>query len=143
MAISTSGQLRRGGARALFLVMATTAACPATLFSQSSDTTKTFFTRRDAELSGVALVGTAILTRFDARIANWAHSTSVQGSPSRQRIFADLTHVNETTLTAASILSYGVGRLVHSSTIADVSLHTAEATPTFTRGGNPIPARMP
>jgi membrane-associated phospholipid phosphatase len=103
------------------------AAAPGAIVAQHVDTTKTFFARRDAALTGVAFIGTAIVTRFDVRIARYTQSASVQGSSSRHRVVNDLTHVNETTLTAAAILGYGVGKLAHSSAIADVSLHTAES----------------
>jgi hypothetical protein len=92
------------------------------------DTTKTFFVKRDLLWSGVALAGSGVISVFDKRIAHWWQSPGVQGSSSRHKAVNDLTKINETTLTGAAILSYGIGRLVHSSTIADVSLHTAEST---------------
>lgn len=91
------------------------------------DTNKTFFVRRDLLLTGGAIVGTAVVSQFDKRIARWTQTPSVQGSSSRHQLVSDLTHINETTLTAAAVLSYGIGRLAHSSTMADVSLHTAES----------------
>jgi membrane-associated phospholipid phosphatase len=91
------------------------------------DTSKTFFVRRDLVASGVALVGVGVVSVFDKRIARYTQSNNVQVSISH-RVVNDLTHVNETTLTVAAILGYGVGRLTGSSTIADVGLHTAEAT---------------
>jgi hypothetical protein len=100
---------------------------PGVAAAQHGDTTKTFFTRRDLAVTGVALVGTAVVTRFDKRIAHYTQTASVQGSSSRHRLVNDLTHVNETTLTAAAIVGYGIGRLAGSSMIADVSLHTAES----------------
>jgi membrane-associated phospholipid phosphatase len=92
------------------------------------DTNKTFFIRRDLYLSAGALAGTGIISVFDKRIAHWWQSPGVQGSSSRERLVNDLTKVNETTLTGAAILSYGIGRLAHFNTMADVSLHTAEST---------------
>ena len=92
------------------------------------DTTKTFFVKRDLVWSAAALAGTAIISVFDKRIAHWTQTPAVQGSSSRHRFVNDLTKVNETTLTGAAILSYGIGRLIHDSTVADVSLHTAEST---------------
>ncbi len=92
------------------------------------DTAKTYFVRRDLLWSGIALAGTAGISVFDKRIAHWTQTSSVQGSSSRHRVVDDLTKINETTLTGAAILSYGIGRLAHSPTMADVSLHTAEAT---------------
>lgn len=92
------------------------------------DTNKTFFIRRDLVVSGVALVGVSALSAFDKRIAHWTQTPTVQGSSSRHQFVSDLTKINETTITGAAILSYGIGRLAHSSTTADVALHTAEAT---------------
>jgi membrane-associated phospholipid phosphatase len=91
------------------------------------DTTKTFFVRRDLVWSGAALAGSAVLSIFDKRIEHYIQTPSIQGSSSRARVVGDLTHVNETTLTEAAVLSYGIGRLVKSNTMADVSLHTAES----------------
>jgi membrane-associated phospholipid phosphatase len=92
------------------------------------DTAKTFFVKRDLVWSAAALAATGAISVFDKRIANWTQSPSIQGSSSRHTFVNDLTKVNETTLTGAAILSYGIGRLAHVNTMADVSLHTAEAT---------------
>ena len=92
------------------------------------DTAKTFFVKRDLARSAIALAGTAVISAFDERIAHWTQTSSVQGSSSRHRVVNDLTKINETTLTGAAILSYGIGRLTHSTTLADVALHTAEST---------------
>jgi|ERR1043166_4045939 membrane-associated phospholipid phosphatase len=92
------------------------------------DTNKTFFIGRDAAATGIALGATALISHFDIRIAHWFQSPEVQGSSSRHKAVSNLTKINETTLTAAAILGYGVGKLTHSQTTADVSLHTAEST---------------
>jgi hypothetical protein len=92
------------------------------------DTAKTFFVKRDLLWSGVALAGSGVISVFDKRIAHWWQSPSVQGSSSRHNAVNDLTKINETTLTGAAIISYGIGRLAHANTMADVSLHTAEST---------------
>jgi membrane-associated phospholipid phosphatase len=92
------------------------------------DTTKTFFVRKDLLWSAAALAGTGVVSAYDKRIAHWWQSPSVQGSSSRHNTVSNLTKINETTLTGAALLTYGVGRLAHSSTTADVGLHTAEAT---------------
>ena len=125
--MSTGTRSRTQRMSMVFLLGAAVAGgAPQAVLAQHGDTTKTFFTRHDAELTGVALVGTAVLTRFDKRIANWATSSSVQ-STSRNSLAKNLTKVNETTLTAAALIAYGAGRLAGSSTVADVSLHTAES----------------
>ena len=95
--------------------------------AQSQDTTKTFFTRRDAYWAGVGLAGGALISIFDERIANWWQSPSVQGSPSRHDFVKSLTIVNETPLTIGAFVTYGVGRLAGKPTIADVGLHATEA----------------
>jgi len=88
---------------------------------------KTFFTRRDAILTGVAIVGTVALSAFDERIQRWAQSPHVQGGQSLRDLVDGLTHVNETPLTIAAILTYGVGRLGRWKTVTDIGLHTTEA----------------
>jgi membrane-associated phospholipid phosphatase len=93
-----------------------------------NDTTKTFFVKRDLAWSAAAQAGTGVISVFDKRIAHWTQTSGVQGSSSRHRVVSDLTKINETTLTGAALLSYGIGRLTHSGTTADVGLHTAEAT---------------
>jgi len=92
------------------------------------DTAKTFFVKSDLVWSGIALAGTGVLSVFDKRIERWTQQSSVQGSSSRHDFVNGLTKINETTLTGAAVLSYGIGRLTHSSTLADVALHTAEST---------------
>src|SRR3954469_4732825 len=101
---------------------------PALAQRSPDDTTKTFFVKRDLLWSGVALAGTAAISTVDKRLEHWWQSSGVQGSSSRHNVVNDLTKINETTLTGAAILSYGIGRLTHSSTMADVALHTAEST---------------
>lgn len=91
------------------------------------DTQKTFFVRRDLYWTSAALVATGVTSAFDVRIAHWTQQPSVQGSSSRHQLVNDLTKVNEGTVIGASLITYGVGRLVHSGTVADVGLHVAEA----------------
>ncbi len=95
--------------------------------AHTQDTTKTFFTRRDLYWAGAGLVGGAVISIFDARIANWWQSPSVQGSPSRESSVKNLTVANETPLTILAVATYGAGRLTGSPTIADVGLHATEA----------------
>lgn len=116
---------RRLGACALLL--ATSLPLIAHAQNDSAHVDKTFFTRRDAIYSGIALVGSAGISVFDERIANWTQSPSVQGSQSRHDLVNGATHVNETPLTIAALLTYGVGRLAHSETVTDIGLHASEA----------------
>jgi membrane-associated phospholipid phosphatase len=88
---------------------------------------KTFFTRRDAIYTGAAILGTAALSRFDEKIARWWRSPEVQGSQSRHDLVDALTHVNETPLTIAAVLTYGIGRLGRWPTITDIGIHATEA----------------
>ena len=92
------------------------------------DTTRTLFTRRDLSYGGVALASTVILTRFDARIAHWMARPGVQGGSSRHNVMQTLSdYTGETTLTAATVLGYGIGLVTHNKTTAAVSLHMIEA----------------
>jgi len=93
----------------------------------TQDTTKTFFTRRDAYWAGASLAGGAVISIFDKRIAYWWQSPSVQGSSSRHDFVKSLTIVNETPLTIGAFVTYGVGRLTRNQTVADVGLHATEA----------------
>jgi hypothetical protein len=88
---------------------------------------KTFFTRHDLLATGVAAAVTGGVMVFDEKIADWWRSPHVQGSESLQHTVKNLTRLNETPLTIASIVTYGVGRLTKSKTTADVGLHWTEA----------------
>lgn len=103
---------------------------PVALHAQGKDSThvdKTFFTRRDAIYSGLALAGSAAISVFDKRIADWTQSSSIQGDSIRHNHVDALTHINETPLTLGAIATYGIGRLIHSETVTDIGLHTSEA----------------
>ncbi|NUQ20832.1 MAG: phosphatase PAP2 family protein [Gemmatimonadaceae bacterium] len=109
-------------------------AVPISLAAQRADsipmtsrTDKTFFTRRDAILTGAAVVGTIAAERFDLRISRWTQKPEVQGSSSRHHVVKSLTVVNETPFTFGAVAVYGIGRLAHSPTTADVGLHMTEA----------------
>ena len=95
--------------------------------SDSAAPDKTFFTRRDAVIAGSALAGSAALSAFDVRIARWMRQPRIQGSTSRQDFVHNLTWVNERPLTAAAVATYAIGRLAHSSGMADIGLHMTEA----------------
>jgi membrane-associated phospholipid phosphatase len=93
----------------------------------TSHVDKTFFTKRDAVISGVALAASGVVSIFDKRIANWTQQPNIQGSSSRHDLIDNLTIVNEQPLTIAAFATYGIGRLTHSPTVADVGLHTTES----------------
>jgi hypothetical protein len=107
------------------------ASLPSLLAAQTTqdtlDRSHPFFTRHDLALAGIALAGSAAVSVFDERIARWTQSAGVQGSSSRHDLVEQLTRVNETPLTLAALATYGVGRLAHANTVADVGLHTSES----------------
>lgn len=88
---------------------------------------KTFFTYHDAIATGVAAAVTGVFMAYDEKIADWWQSPHVQGSESLHHTVDQLTRVNETPLTIAAVLTYGIGRLSNSKTTADVGLHWTEA----------------
>lgn len=97
--------------------------------AQSSDTTrrdKTFFTRRDLLISGIALGATGLISIFDDDIALASRQPRFRGA-NLQDFSTNVSKVNETTLTAAGILTYGIGRLTRSRTTVDIGLHATEA----------------
>jgi hypothetical protein len=96
-------------------------------FPDSGRAQKTFFTRHDLVPVAAALVVSGAVAVFDERIAHYVQSPHVRGSSSLDSTVSDLTRINETPLTIASVLTYGVGRLAHSQTTADVGLHWTEA----------------
>ena len=122
----------RGGTGAITVVTLAFAVAP-TLHGQSQSggdsirAAGAFLTHRDIAVLGFSAVGTALLTRFDTRIARFAQTPAIQGSPRRHHVVRNLTRVNESTLTVAALASYGIGRLARSRTSADVGLHAAEA----------------
>jgi len=106
-------------------IAAALAQLPAAASAQQVD--KTFFTRRDLVATGVAVAGTAIVYQFDERIARWFQQPDFQGGRGRHAVVKDLTRVNETPFTFGAVAVYGIGRLTHSQTTADVGLHMTEA----------------
>ena len=96
--------------------------------SQTSPTEpKTFFVPRDAVVAAGFFAAAGGLSVFDKRIAHLFEDTSL----AHVRVGRDLdqvfTRINESTLTIGGLLAYGIGRLAHAPTVADVGLHTAES----------------
>jgi membrane-associated phospholipid phosphatase len=94
---------------------------------QPRDTSKTFFTRADLYKTAAILAASGVVSIFDERIGHWTQSENIQGPGSRHDAAENLTVVNETPLTLAAVATYGVGRLVHNETVADVGLHLTES----------------
>ena len=99
------------------------------VLGQAPDTThhdKTFLTRRDLVISGLAAGATALLSRYDDDVALASRQDRYQSS-SLTSFAQKVSKVNETTLTAAGIIFYGVGRLTKAPTLTDVALHATES----------------
>ena len=99
----------------------------------TSGVSKTFFNRRDLTMAGVALVATGALSYFDDGLAR-ASQRGRRNNPitgeqldGLSRFSTKVSKVNETTLTAAGIITYGAGRLFHSPLVTEVSLHATES----------------
>ena len=94
--------------------------------SSASRGDKTFLTRRDLVTAGLALGVTAALSHWDPDIAQASQRGSYQDSSTR-RWANRISKVNETTLTLGGLVVYGVSRLTHANTAADIALHTTES----------------
>ena len=105
------------------VLLASTAASQA---SDSSSHDKTFLTRRDLLVAGLALGATGIVSLFDDDIAVASRQSRYQSS-SLHNFSTKVSKVNETTLTVAGLLTYGIGRLTKEGTVTDVGLHATEA----------------
>lgn len=97
------------------------------LGAQAAATTGTFYTPRDALWAAGFAATSAGLSVFDARIAHFFRDTSHTHVHVGRKLDHIFTRVNETTLTIGGIVLYGVGRLSHNETLAEVSLHSAES----------------
>lgn len=102
---------------------------PVTLFAQAPDSVvhdKTFLTRRDFWVLGAGMAATGVISLFDDDIAVASQQDRFQ-SRSLHDLSLNVSKAQETTLTVASILTYGIGRLTKQRTMADVGLHAAES----------------
>jgi len=97
------------------------------LSAQEPGKDSSFFKNSDGKKAVAVLVGTVALSYFDVRIANWSRQPRIQGDSSRRDLVRSVTVVNEMPLTVAAVVTYGVGRLTKSHTIADVGLHLTES----------------
>jgi membrane-associated phospholipid phosphatase len=111
---------------ALLAALAAAQTLGAQVADSTSHGTKTFLTRRDLGIAGVALGATALLSVWDPDIAQASQDSQYQ-SASLQRLALRISKVNETTLTLAGIATWGVARLVKSPDVADIALHATES----------------
>ena len=100
------------------------------LGAQSADTVsqgdKTFLTKRDLAISGIAFGATALLSIWDDDIAIASQKPKWQKQSTTD--FANrVSKVQETTLTVSGIVIYGIGRLTKSKATADIALHATES----------------
>ena len=100
---------------------------PTLASAQESARHSGFFRKNDLALAGAAIAATAALSAYDVRIARWTRQPSIQGDSSRRTRIKSVTVVNEMPLTVAALATYGVGKLTHSRTVADVGLHLTES----------------
>jgi membrane-associated phospholipid phosphatase len=112
--------------RTLVLLVAFTAELASAQGADTSSRDKTFLTRRDLTTSGIALGAVALLSIYDDDIAIASQQPRYK-SESATNFALKVSKVNETTLTVAGILTYGIGRLTGSRSTADIGLHATEA----------------
>lgn len=92
-----------------------------------SGSQKTFFVPRDAAFAGLFLAGSVGLSLFDVRIAHFFEDTTLSHVRAGERLDDIFTHINETTLTAGGLVVWGIARLAHAPSVADIAFHTAES----------------
>ena len=81
----------------------------------------------DAAVAAIFVAATAGVSTFDPRIARVFEDTSLSHVRAGQRLDKAFTHINETTLTIGTLVTYGIARLAKSQTAADVAFHASEA----------------
>ena len=123
---------RRTAGRLLLILLTLGVAVSPRAVAQRADTTvsygdRRFFRPRELTVLGVGIAASAALSTLDTRIARWDQSAGVQGSAERGRLVNDITRVNETTLTLAGLATYGIGKLSHAESVADIGKHTTES----------------
>ncbi|HVX38538.1 MAG TPA: phosphatase PAP2 family protein [Gemmatimonadaceae bacterium] len=112
-------------------IQAVTACCLAARLSHAqapdSATQKTFFVGRDGAIAAGFLAASAAMSIFDVRIAHYFEDTTHLHVREGQKLDKIFTHINETTLTVGGLAVYGIGKLTHQETVADVAFHVAES----------------
>lgn len=107
----------------LALTIASGALCPAG--AQGGD--KTFFRSSDIAWTGGFTVASYGLSRFDPAITKYFQDPSRQRNRTLRTLAEGFTHLQETTLTIGSIVTYGVARLVKARAVETTALHASES----------------
>jgi membrane-associated phospholipid phosphatase len=97
--------------------------------AQAPDSThgdKTFLVKRDLAITGLAAGATALVSIFDDDVALASQQPKYQ-KEGLTNFALKVSKVNETTLTVAGILTYGVARLAKERTVTDIALHATES----------------
>jgi membrane-associated phospholipid phosphatase len=97
---------------------------PAQAIDDASRGDKTFLTKKDLLTAGLAVGATALVSIWDQDIAR---ESQEHRTDSRTDVALKISKVNETTLTVGGIVVYGIARLSHSGTVADIALHATES----------------
>lgn len=108
-------------------VVLATAVLSRDLRAQGAATSKTFYTPRDAAWAAAFAATSAGLSVFDAPLEHFFMDTSRTHVHIGRKFDHAVSHANETTLTIAGLLLYGVGRLTHDEPLAEIPLHAAES----------------
>lgn len=94
--------------------------------ADSSTHDKTFLTRGDLLIAGLAAGATGLISLADTRIARESQGTRFH-TTSLHNLSGNISKVNETSLTVGGLLVYGIGRLTDSRLVSDVALHATES----------------
>jgi membrane-associated phospholipid phosphatase len=113
-------------------VSALTLAAPAVLIAQAPETSTTSrppaVTWLDAGTLAIGLVGSIALMGADERIARRLQSDRYQHNDHYRDVSRGAAKVNEKSLFAAGLVTYGIARLAHAPrTTTDIAWHTTEA----------------
>lgn len=121
-------ELKVRPATLVFAVCAAVSAAVSPLTAQTTEPERTpLFTRGDYVAAGAVTAGTLLLSLYDDNIANWIEQPDVQDNPTLRTSRSFANRINESTMGVGSVALWGIGRLTGQKTLADVSIHMAEA----------------
>ena len=132
--------------RTVAFILAVSTLIPLGLSAQSPDSSRVrrrppVITWLDAGTLGLGLAGSLALMGVDERIARRLQEDRYQGNSTYQDVSDVAAAINEKSLFAAGIVTYGIAKLVHAPrTTTDIAWHTTEsifvasATSTVIRG---------